>query len=95
MIKKTSIRADKFPETIRIELDGKSILPSSITVDDAVEIARSKILDWAKRSFKLIVKPKVELIETLSIYHPFVLTKDKDKTKMINVVRNISEKWVD
>ena len=95
MIKNAAIRADALPELIKIKVDGKSILPSKTTSDDALEAAKEKIIYWAKRRFKLIVKPELELVETYPVfYHPFVLTKDKKgRTVMINVVRNTIEKW--
>ena len=95
MIKNTAIRADALPELIEVEMDVKGILPSHIETDDAVEAAKEKIIHWIKRRFRLIVTPKVELVELIpTFYHPFVIATDKkDRPVMVNVVRNTAEKW--
>ena len=95
MIKDTAIRADMLPELIKVELDERSILPSKISSDEAIEAGKEKVIHWVKRRFKLIVTPEVELIEITPVfYHPFILSKDKkDRPIMFNVVRNTVEKW--
>jgi len=95
LIKNTAIRADALPELIKVEINEKSILPSKMATDDAIEAAKEKIIHWIKRRFRLIVTPEVELVEVVPVfYHPFILSKDKkDRPVMINVVRNTVEKW--
>ena len=93
MIKNTAILADSVPDLIKVELDEQSILPTIIKTDDAVEVARIKVVRWAMRRFRLISLPNVKLIEEVSIYHPFVLKEVKGKTVMVNIVRNTKEIW--
>lgn len=95
LIKNTAIRADSFPELIKVKVNKDSVLPQKISSDAAIEAAKEKIISWVKRRYRLIITPKIEVVEIVPIYyHPFVISKDKKgRPIMVNVVRDTAERW--
>ena len=86
--------ADSLPKTFTVEVPLNTIIPERIDEDRATKLAKKKMVYVAMRKFKLMLSPKVDVIEKKKVYKQFWLVKLNDKNYIIDSLTGESEEVV-
>lgn len=90
LVKGEAARANKFPDSLRIEIRDDALIPQLTTNEEAVEAATKIVLKWLRHKYKIYKPPELELLKQQEVYKAFFYTHDhKNEPLLVDSVKGI------
>ena len=87
--------SDSMPSTFQAEVPVNLIIPDRISEEKALSLAKKKMVYVAMRKYKIVLPPKVEVVESKKVYKQFWLVRIKDRKYIVDSLTGESEEYMD
>ena len=87
--------SDSMPNTFQAKVPVNLIIPDRISEEKALSLAKKKMVYVAMRKYKIVLPPKVEVVESKKVYKQFWLVKVKDRKYIVDSLTGESEEYRD
>ncbi len=87
--------SDSMPSTFHAKVPSNLIIPDRISEEKALNLAKKKMIYVAMRKYKIVLPPRVEVLESKKVYKQFWLVKVKDRKYIVDSLTGESEEYRD